>query len=158
LPGVGRLRLGARVAQVVIDAPPPYVQAAGVMKLSGLRRRTTCASPRVQAAAASAGAPVVDVCFGAEGIVVTVRLRRRRRVCSLCGQTGRQLEIHDRRLERWRHSAMMGAEQPIFGSSVTRTSPRSSASPTRVVGNPRGHPHQPVADFDPGRVAGCPWW
>ena len=37
------------------------------------------------------GASVVDVCFGAEGIVVTVRLRRRRRVCALCGQTGQRL-------------------------------------------------------------------
>jgi transposase len=34
---------------------------------------------------------------------VTVRLRRRRRVCGRCGQTGRQLEIHDRRIKRWRH-------------------------------------------------------
>jgi len=49
------------------------------------------------------GASVVDVAFGAEGIVVTVRLRRRRRVCARCGQTGRQLEIHDRRRKRWRH-------------------------------------------------------
>ena len=29
------------------------------------------------------GASVVDVCFGGEGVIVTVRLRRRRRVCSL---------------------------------------------------------------------------
>ena len=33
------------------------------------------------------GASVVDVEFGAEGVIVTVRLRRRRRVCSQCGQT-----------------------------------------------------------------------
>ena len=39
------------------------------------------------------GASVADVSFGAEGVVVTVRLRRRRRVCAACGQTGRQLEI-----------------------------------------------------------------
>lgn len=49
------------------------------------------------------GASVIDVSFGAEGVIVTVRLRRRRRVCSRCGQTGGQLEIHDRRLKRWRH-------------------------------------------------------
>jgi transposase len=49
------------------------------------------------------GASVIDVGFGAEGVIVTVRLRRRRRVCSRCGQTGRQLEIHDRRVKRWRH-------------------------------------------------------
>ena len=34
---------------------------------------------------------------------MTVRLRRRRRVCAECGQTGRQLQIHDRRVKRWRH-------------------------------------------------------
>ena len=41
------------------------------------------------------GASVIDVAFGAVELVVTVRLRRRRRVCSGCGQTGAQLEIHD---------------------------------------------------------------
>ena len=49
------------------------------------------------------GASVVNVSFSAEGVIVTVRLRRRRRVCSSCGQTGRQLQIHDRRIKRWRH-------------------------------------------------------
>jgi transposase len=49
------------------------------------------------------GASVVDVSFAAEAVIVIVRLRRRRRVCSECGQTGRGLEIHDRRLKRWRH-------------------------------------------------------
>ena len=49
------------------------------------------------------GASVVDVSFSAEAVVVIVRLRRRRRICSACGQTGRQLEIHDRRVKRWRH-------------------------------------------------------
>jgi transposase len=48
------------------------------------------------------GASVIDVSFTGTGVVVTVRLRRRRRVCSTCGQTGR-LEIHDRRIKRWRH-------------------------------------------------------
>ena len=33
------------------------------------------------------GASVADVSFGSEGVVVTVRLRRRRRVCAACGQT-----------------------------------------------------------------------
>jgi transposase len=49
------------------------------------------------------GAAVIDVCFGSEGVIVCVRLRRRRRVCSRCGQTGRRLQIHDRRVKRWRH-------------------------------------------------------
>jgi transposase len=49
------------------------------------------------------GASILDVCFGAEGVVVTVGLRRRRRVCATCGQTGMHLQIHDRRVKRWRH-------------------------------------------------------
>ena len=49
------------------------------------------------------GASVTDVSFSAEAVVVTVRLRRARRVCAGCGQTGRRLEIHDRRIKRWRH-------------------------------------------------------
>ena len=49
------------------------------------------------------GASIVDVGLGAEGVIVTVRLRRRRRVCARCGQTGRGLKIHDRRVKRWRH-------------------------------------------------------
>jgi transposase len=47
------------------------------------------------------GAWVIDVSFGAEGVIVTVALRRRRRVCSGCGQLGGQ--IHGRRVKRWRH-------------------------------------------------------
>jgi hypothetical protein len=34
------------------------------------------------------GAGVTDVSFTGEGVVVTVRLRCRRRVCGGCGQTG----------------------------------------------------------------------
>ncbi len=49
------------------------------------------------------GASVIDVSFAADGVIVTVRLNRRRRVCGRCGQTGRQLQIHDRRVKRWRH-------------------------------------------------------
>lgn len=49
------------------------------------------------------GAAVIDVSFSGEGVIVTVRLRRRRRVCSRCGQTGRGVHLHDRRLKRWRH-------------------------------------------------------
>jgi transposase len=49
------------------------------------------------------GARVSDVAFSTEAVVVTVRLRRQRRVCAGCGQTGRWLQIHDRRVKRWRH-------------------------------------------------------
>ncbi|MDQ3675490.1 MAG: hypothetical protein M3401_01600, partial [Actinomycetota bacterium] len=49
------------------------------------------------------GASVIDVSFSPQGVIVTVRLRRRRRVCSACGQTGAHLQIHGRRVKRWRH-------------------------------------------------------
>jgi len=48
------------------------------------------------------GASVLDVSFSGEGVIVFVRLRRRRRVCGRCGQAG-ALEIHDHRVKRWRH-------------------------------------------------------
>jgi transposase len=65
------------------------------------------------------GASVIDVGFGAEGVIVTVRLRRRRRVCSRCGQTGRQLEIHDHRVKRWRHLDL-GANRCIIECCLRR--------------------------------------
>ena len=49
------------------------------------------------------GASVIDVSFTSEGVIVIVRLRRRRRVCARCGQTGSRLVVHDRRVKRWRH-------------------------------------------------------
>jgi hypothetical protein len=48
------------------------------------------------------GASVADVSFTSEGVLVTVCLRRRRRVGGVCGQIG-ALEIHDLRFKRWRH-------------------------------------------------------
>jgi transposase len=65
------------------------------------------------------GAAVIDVSFGAEGVIVTVRLRRRRRVCSRCGQTGAQLEIHDHRVKRWRHLDL-GANRCIVECRLRR--------------------------------------
>ena len=49
------------------------------------------------------GASVTDVSISSHAIIVTVRLRRRRRICAGCGQTGRHLQIHGRRVKRWRH-------------------------------------------------------
>jgi transposase len=47
------------------------------------------------------GAAVIDVSFSPTGMIVTVRLRRRRRVCSRCGQLGGR--VHARCVKRWRH-------------------------------------------------------
>jgi transposase len=47
------------------------------------------------------GAWVRDVAFGAEGMVVTVALRRKRPLCSGCGAGG--LNIKDHRTKTWRH-------------------------------------------------------
>jgi transposase len=63
------------------------------------------------------GASVIDVSFGAEGVIVTVRLRRRRRVCSGCGQLGGQ--IHGRRLKRWRHLDL-GANRCLIECELRR--------------------------------------
>jgi transposase len=64
------------------------------------------------------GASVADVSFTGEGVIVTVRLRRRRRVCGGCGQTG-ALEIHDRRVKRWRHLDL-GASRCIIECELRR--------------------------------------
>lgn len=47
------------------------------------------------------GASVKDVAFGSEGVVVTVRLRAKRPVCSGCGARG--LGIKEHREKSWRH-------------------------------------------------------
>jgi transposase len=52
------------------------------------------------------GATVNEVRFGAEGVVVGVRLRRRRRVCSGCGQIVGA--THDTATRRWRHLDLGG--------------------------------------------------
>ncbi|MEO8969003.1 MAG: ISL3 family transposase [Solirubrobacteraceae bacterium] len=65
------------------------------------------------------GASVIDVSFSSEGVIVTVRLRRRRRVCGRCGQTSRQLQIHDRRVKRWRHLDL-GANRCVIESELRR--------------------------------------
>ena len=46
-------------------------------------------------------ASVQDVAFGSEGVIVTVRLRRKRTVCSGCGTRG--LAIKEHRVKSWRH-------------------------------------------------------
>jgi transposase len=63
------------------------------------------------------GASVTDVSFGAEGVIVNVRLRRRRRVCSGCGQLGGH--IHGRRVKRWRHLDL-GANRCVIECELRR--------------------------------------
>jgi transposase len=52
------------------------------------------------------GARVESVAFAGEGVVVGVRLRRRRRVCSCCGQV--VAVTHDTARRRWRHLDLGG--------------------------------------------------
>jgi transposase len=64
------------------------------------------------------GASVIDVSFSAEGVIVTVRLRARRRVCSRCGQTG-GLYVHGYRVKRWRHLDL-GASRCVIECELRR--------------------------------------
>jgi transposase len=77
------------------------------------------------------GASVIDVSFSAEGVVVTVRLRRRRRVCSRCGQTGR-LPVHGRRVKRWRHLDL-GTQRCIVECELRRLWCRSCGAQFEAV-------------------------
>ena len=77
------------------------------------------------------GASVIDVSFAAEGVIVSVRLRRRRRVCSRCGQTGR-LAIHGRRVKRWRHLDL-GANRCIIECELRRLWCRSCGAQFEAV-------------------------
>lgn len=62
------------------------------------------------------GASVTGVCFGGDGVVVTVRLRRRRSACSACGQLA---PIHDRSTRRWRHLDL-GAQRCHLEAEIRR--------------------------------------
>ena len=73
------------------------------------------------------GASVIGVSFAAEGVIVTVRLRCRRRVCSGCGQVGR-LAIHDRRVKRWRH-LNLGAQRCVIECELRRLWCRDCGGP-----------------------------
>jgi transposase len=76
------------------------------------------------------GAAVTGVEFGAEGVIVTVRLRRRRRVCSGCGQVG--ANVHDYRRKRWRHLDL-GATRCLIECDLRRLwCPACGARPEAV--------------------------
>ena len=87
------------------DAPPPSLAGCWLFTVNGLAKegdvRVTTAFKRMLGLE---GASVSDVGFDEKGVVVTLTLRRRRRrVCSVCGQSGRHLAIVDYRVKRWRH-------------------------------------------------------
>ena len=50
---------------------------------------------------------------------MVVRLRRRRRICAGCGQTGRHLQVHGRRVKRWRHLDL-GATRCVIECELRR--------------------------------------
>ena len=52
------------------------------------------------------GASVTGVRLTGEGVIVSVRLRRRRMACSVCGQA--YSGMHDRDVRRWRHLDLAG--------------------------------------------------
>jgi transposase len=88
------------------DALPPLKAGCWLFTVNGLAKegdmRVTTAFKRMLGL--GKGASVIDVSFDTKGVIVALKLReRRRRVCSVCGQTGRHLEIVDYRTKRWRH-------------------------------------------------------
>jgi len=91
------------------------------------------------------GASVIDVSFGAEGVIVTVSLRRRRRVCSRCGQVGGS--IHDRRVKRWRHLDL-GANRCVIECELRRLWWRDCGAQPEAVpwARPAGSPY--ARDFE----------
>jgi transposase len=109
----------AEVAQNAADAPPPSEQAAGCRDQRPLKEGDVRVTTAFKRLLRLPGASVVDVSFTSDGLTVTVRLRRRRRVCSSCGQTGRQLQVHDRRVKRWRHLDL-GASRCVIECELRR--------------------------------------
>jgi len=63
------------------------------------------------------GVSVTGVSFEREGVVVGVRLRRRRRVCSGCGQLVRA--THETNVRRWRHLDL-GAQRCLIECELRR--------------------------------------
>jgi transposase len=81
--------------------PSPSAASCWLLKTAAHEEDDVRATTAFNRALRLPGAWVSDVSFAAEGVIVTVGLRRRRRVCSSCGQLG--AAIHGRRVKRWRH-------------------------------------------------------
>src|SRR3954451_23358003 len=95
------------------------------------------------------GASILDVSFAADGVVVTVALRRRRRVCAGCGQTGRHLHVHDRRVKRWRHLDL-GATRCLIECELRRLRCRTCG--VRLEPVPWARPGLTVRSFAAARL------
>jgi transposase len=90
------------------------------------------------------GAAVIDVSFSDQGVIVTVRLRRRRRVCSGCGQVGAR--IHARRVKRWRHLEL-GSTRCVIECELRRVGCRDCG--VRYEAVPWARPGSPYTrDFE----------
>ena len=76
-------------------------QSAGCLKVSDYEEDDVRVTTAYNRMLGLSGAWVRDVAFGAEGMIVTVALRRKRPLCSGCGAGG--LPIKDQRVKRWRH-------------------------------------------------------
>src|SRR4051812_23621793 len=126
-PWLSHARVAAKfseVAQIASDAPPPSAQGCWLSRSAAPQGGRRARQHRIQALAPSARS-VRDRCqLRCRGVIVTVRLRRRRRVCGECGQTGRHLQIHDRRVKRWRHLDL-GASRCVVECELRRLRCRS---------------------------------
>jgi transposase len=90
------------------------------------------------------GAAVIDVSFGPDGVIVTVRLRRRRLVCSSCGQLDGR--VHGRRVKRWRHLDL-GSSRCIIECELRRLDCRDCG--VRYEAVPWARPGSPYTrDFE----------
>ncbi len=90
------------------------------------------------------GASVTDVSFSPEGVIVTVRLRRRRLACGGCVQLATRL--HDRRLKRWRHLDL-GAARCHVGCELRRVWCLDCGARSEAVPWARAGPHH-TRDFE----------
>jgi transposase len=93
----------ADVAQIAATRSRPRRKAAGCREQRPRKEGDVRVTTAFNRLLRLPGASVIDVSLTGEGVIVCVRLRRRRRVCARCGQTGSRLAVHDRRVKRWRH-------------------------------------------------------
>jgi transposase len=82
------------------------VKAAGCREQLLFRRDGVRVTTALNRLLALSGASVIGVRLSGDGVIVRVRLRRRRIACSVCGQV--YSGMHDRGVRRWRHLDVAG--------------------------------------------------